>query len=969
MGFFWFLIAVVFFVLWLSVKSAKTKSDKEHYDKGYSEGYWTLGKVVSEQLSKKTIDRKVLATYVAQNDSTSTIELTDDAPGVDAVDTPVEEEVPFLEQAIVENRQPAAATQTAVTQTPVVSAPVKTKQQIAERNLNILLYMASFLIVAAAAAFIATSMPPLVRLAGLWLVIIAFYGVGLLLHAKVTYLKPAATAFIGTGLALIPFAGIALSQLGGMSAGWAWFLTSVVGVISYAIATLQLRSEVVGYLTVAFSLSFATSTVATVSGPVVYYFVALIAASLLFHILSRTNVAWIPELFKRPITQTSQLLTPVTLVASLLAYDTMTVASYQIVFWTATAYYLVLWVTEKRTVFEQVFRVLVSISAYLSIANIYNFDVTPSLFAVLAIATVQALYSFVRVKLGNVTSRTIEMVWLGVVMFALIVTLPVWIATDSLRLGLTTQVLLITTLSVAAAVRFRLVYFGVPALIASLALPFILGRWPGEEVMSLQWVTWTYAIAAALILAVSFWLRQSSAMIRSFFQLSFWFYIFTTFNVSFFQGSTVAFIFSSLGVIALTLVASYLYRLWLAEAIPALLLVPVVALSLREFDLPTEWMNIATIGITTAFYAVGLGAHHFYKEDLRRNLLVIASIILGFGLVFSYNQSEAVSIVALFLALFYAVISLLFRSVLTSKVLKGLFSLAYVVYPLVMLLIASGVEIGWVVLAFTAITTIYWIGSYVERVPAIMAFGNLALIGLVCSAWSWLKFDMSWFSFGVAWIVAGVYYLMSLVYAFKLKGTSRYYINLIFTWVVLGFVTLLHLGADGRDGYAAAGTLIAIAGTIAVHGYVLKRTGFVEAAIYIATFALQRIAGNAVPELNIALYGHWWAITLLLVALWRKDAQVKLRLIIATACVTVGSGVMALASGGNYQILFLVEHVGLLVAGVLARASWALWWGLAASVLAVLYFLRSSLFLSLLFLGLTLLGIVIWRLKRANSKK
>jgi hypothetical protein len=250
-----------------------------------------------------------------------------------------------------------------------------------------------------------------------------------------------------------------------------------------------------------------------------------------------------------------------------------------------------------------------------------------------------------------------------------------------------------------------------------------------------------------------------------------------------------------------------------------------------------------------------------------------------------------------------------------------------------------------------------------------MAFGNLALIGLVCSAWSWLKFDMSWFSFGVAWIVAGVYYLMSLVYAFKLKDTSRYYINLIFTWVVLGFVTLLHLGADGRDGYAAAGTLIVIAGTIAVHGYVLKRTGFVEAAIYIATFALQRIAGNAVPELNIALYGHWWAITLLLVALWRKDAQVKLRLIIAMACVTVGSGIMALARGGKYQILFLVEHVGLLVAGVLARASWALWWGLAASVLAVLYFLRSSLFLSLIFLGLTLVGILIWRLKRANSKK
>jgi len=955
---------IVFLVLWLTSKSSKARSEKEQYDKGFSEGYWMLGDIVAKELDKKAIDRKELEKYVSRNGEAAIEEVAEPSPNEAII---LNEDIPYLEQAIAENRHATAQVSTPHTQAVVL--PVKTKQEVTERNLNVLLYMASFLIVAAAAAFIATSMPPLVRLAGLWLVIVAFYGTGLILHAKVSYLKSAATAFIGTGLALVPFAGIALSQLGGMPGGVAWFLTSVVGVCSYAIATLRLRSEVVGYLTVAFSLSLATSSIAAVSGPIVLYFVALIIVSLVFHVLARSKATWIPDLFKLPISHTSQLLTPVTLLASLFAYDTMTLVSYQIVFWVATLYYGVLWVTEKQSIYEQVTRLLVSISAYLSVANIYNFEATASMYTILGIGVVQAIYSLIRVRAAVPKSRTIETIWLLSALLVLLMTLSFWIFTDQARVGITLQVGVIFVMSILATIRFRSVYYAVPALFASVALPFIVGRWPGEELLGLQVLTWKFIAVSGLALAAYVWLRDRSVSVKGFFQSAFWVYILVAFFTSFAQGSTIAFIASAIGIATATAAASYTFKQWFIEIIPAILVVPIMTLLFREMNIASEWMNVVVIGSTTVVYALALGAHHYAKEVSRRTLLTVFTVVLGFGLVFSYGRGEAVGIVALLLTLFYAVISLLFRSVLTMPMLKGLFSVAYVLYPLITLLLATNVSTGWVVLAFATLTTVYWIGSYVERVPAVMVFGNLALIGFVMTTWSWLKLDMSWFAFGVAWITAGIFYVMTLLYTFKFNDSSRYGMQLIFTWIVLGFVTLLHIMSAGKDGYAAAATLIAIAGTIAVHGAISKRLGIIEAALYVATLGVQRIVGIAAPDMNIAFYGHWWALTLLLVAFWRKDVQFSARLIIATACVTVGSGVMALSSGGNYQILFLVEHVGLLVAGVLARASWALWWGLSATVLAVLYFLRSSLFLSLLFLGLTLLAVVIWRLVRANRKK
>lgn len=952
--------------------SEKKKAHKKGYDEGYSKGFWQVGLVVEQQLDARKIDKVTLAKAIGRADHPAgTADNVAANPESPLEPIAVAEEEPSPARAMAEKLTPIASAPATVTPAPQVVKPVKTKQQITERNLNILLYVASFLIVAAAAAFIATSMPPLVRLVSLWLVIMAFYGAGTVLHAKVAYLRPAATAFIGTGLALVPFAGIALSQLGNIPGGIAWLITSVIGVASYAYATMQLRSAVVSYLTVAFVLSLAVSSVAAVSGPVVFYFVALIVLSLIFHLLAHFKVQWIPELFKVPITQASQVVTPLTLVASVFALPALSLGSYQIIFWTTTAFYGVLWVTEKRIVYEQLTRVVISIALYLTIANLFNFEVAATLLTVIGISVAQAAYSLARVRLDVKQSRLIEASWIVVVMTVLFMALPVWFSLpDLVRWGVTAQLSTLALVSVAAAWRLKAIFFAAPAALVSLLLPLVIGRWPGHELFDFSFIPLIYGLMIAAVLAISYVVRGASLSVRSFFQFAFWLYIVGMFIASSFQASSVVELLATGALVLFVAVASYVYRLWFIEIVAALLLIKTVGLVGVVTDIPLEWQIVFVIGITSVVYAGAAVLHAYLKENARKITMVIAALVLGLGLVFVQQEIDTVVLVGLVMAAVYGLVSVALRiKAVFSPTMRTVATVSYAVYPLVALFLASGLGAGWVTGAFALAAATYWVGSHLDKQPLVLVFANMAIIGMVYTLWAWLDLDETWLSFGVSWAVAAIVYLAGLVYWFSFQDKKRYYINTITAWVVLAPVTLMNVGADGMYGYAAAGTLIAVAGTMALHGVIVQRTAVIEAAMYVATFGLQRIVAISFPAANIALFGHWWALVLVFAAWWRKGRYITARLVIAAACVTVGSGIMALASGGGYQILFLVEHVALLVTGVLTRTSWALWWGLIATVLAVLYFLRSSLFLSLLFLGLTLLGIVIWRLKRANRTR
>lgn len=215
--------------------------------------------------------------------------------------------------------RPAAAPRPAPAARP--SLPAKTSAQLqAERekarerreqqNINVTLYVASLLLVAAGALFIGAGLPVPLRFAGVCAVTALFYTAGLLLHARAPRLKPAAVAFSGTGLALVPVTGLALHTLLLHHAPLAWLLTSVAGTAAYVLAAVRLESRVLVYLSLTFVASTAWSGVSVLGGALMWYFTALIGVAALFTILAVAKPRWLPPLYLRPLAQLHPYMVP-----------------------------------------------------------------------------------------------------------------------------------------------------------------------------------------------------------------------------------------------------------------------------------------------------------------------------------------------------------------------------------------------------------------------------------------------------------------------------------------------------------------------------------------------------------------------------------------------------------------------------------------------------------------------------------
>ena len=169
------------------------------------------------------------------------------------------------------------------------------------QNINITLYVASLLLVAAAALFIGTSLPPMLRFAGVCTVTAAFYAAGFVLHARVPRLRPAAVAFAGTGLALVPVTGLALYNFALHHGPSAWLITSLIGTAAYVAAAVRLESRVLVYLSLTFVASTAWSGVSVLGGALVWYYAVLICVAVLLTLLALAKPGWLPPVYARPL--------------------------------------------------------------------------------------------------------------------------------------------------------------------------------------------------------------------------------------------------------------------------------------------------------------------------------------------------------------------------------------------------------------------------------------------------------------------------------------------------------------------------------------------------------------------------------------------------------------------------------------------------------------------------------------------
>lgn len=227
--------------------------------------------------------------------------------------------------------------------------PGRTPEDLAEarrrrdrRNVNITLYTACLLLVAAASLFIGAALPVTARVAGLAVVVGLFYAGGLVVHGWSRTLRPAAMAFTGTGLALLPVAGIALDLLVVHRPAISWLVTSVVGMVLMVLAAVRLDSRVVAYLTVPFLLSTVMASGAAVQQGMVWALTVSIGLAVLMAWLSVEQAdrnRWLPPAYREATARTHQWIVPGAVVAGLVLGVWIEPAQMLLLLLAASAYY------------------------------------------------------------------------------------------------------------------------------------------------------------------------------------------------------------------------------------------------------------------------------------------------------------------------------------------------------------------------------------------------------------------------------------------------------------------------------------------------------------------------------------------------------------------------------------------------------------------------------------------------------
>ncbi|MCQ1945604.1 MULTISPECIES: hypothetical protein [unclassified Arthrobacter] len=210
------------------------------------------------------------------------------------------------------------------------------------RNINITLYSASLLLVAAAALFIGLAIPAEARFFGVVAVTALFYVSGLVIHARSARLRPAAVAFTGTGLALIPVVGLALFNFVLPDGPAAWLVTSVVGTAAFAYAAAKIESRVVTYLALTFLLSSGLASGAALRWGIVWYFLFTVIIATLISLAAVRRPGWLNNLYVDAFVRSHRYLVPATAIATVQISGQLSAAQLGILFLTFALYYAVM---------------------------------------------------------------------------------------------------------------------------------------------------------------------------------------------------------------------------------------------------------------------------------------------------------------------------------------------------------------------------------------------------------------------------------------------------------------------------------------------------------------------------------------------------------------------------------------------------------------------------------------------------
>jgi len=612
-------ITVVVLVIILISKNSSSAPRGDQYGQGYWDGYRALGDKVQQIINKHPVDTEALQREINAGYG-GVVELRD--------------EDPFIKKVTA---LPTAAEPDAYVEPTPVHAE-KSSQNQSLTNLNILLFVASLLFVAAGAAFVATAMPDGIKLFGVWLLVAVFYGAGMMLQST-KQLKPAGVAFIGTSLGLIPFAGIALYQLADIPGAVAWCVTSLVGLIAYFFAAVRLQSQVVSYLTLAFVVSLASSFAESVSVPLMWNFVLIIVLSLGINLLAFMKPSWLPKVFSEPVERAGQIVTPLALVAGLTLIDQLSLFAYEVVFGVATLHYLVIWTRQRHLAYETVIRVLAHITVFLVMIDLLDGDRVAIGITFVVLALLQQVYSLIRLRM-NPASRVYEWAWVSVMQFFQFWAPALWVATQWDAELTTATYMIIAASSIGLTFITRKIAAATPALLMSLILPFIKVFWLFQFMLGWVLVAGWFTLAAAATLAIWRLLKNRSSDVKAFFVAAFLCYGgFAAWTALACGTGWSMLIFSALS--ALLWYGSFRMKQAFISVLGSIAFVAAVTQTWHLLELSTAWMPLGVAWIASAVLYLVYWLLLQYRDNQRAfGVLGMVWITLGFAALVSFFDSE-----------------------------------------------------------------------------------------------------------------------------------------------------------------------------------------------------------------------------------------------------------------------------------------------------------------------------------------
>lgn len=961
-------IAIVAIVQW--IRGAKTTKSDPNYKAGYDAGYRAANQRVAERVQA---GGNVTLSYLAAGEH--------------------ELGLPSQQQSPSEQEPAEILTDTVVPDEDATPAPESTQRATATESwslstlgtdfyINSLLVVGSLLFIAGGVAFLLSDLADLVKLIGSIVITVTFYGVGFALYERSTALRPAAVSFVGTGLALVPFLGVAMSSYTAMGSSAAWFLTSVIGIAAYVFAALRLNSQIVAYLAVGFALSLATSVVSLADGAVFLYFVAVIVFSLVCSIIALRFPERLPPLFAAPIVRAGDVVTPLALVASVLGFSTLSLWQYEVLFGLAMVQYVVAYLQTKNPAMETAARVL-----SLVLGTLIWFDVaenTGSTAVVIGMgllinAILQQLYSFVRMYWQSAEHHEAHTLWVGAMIGLQLVSVFFW-QDSTMRHELTVLSLsVILVMSVLAAYRFRRIEFAYVAAGAQAVLPIYAASqidWNAQaEIVQLAASTLYISVAVVvlgLVDAVRSRVSQSEQLEP---------FLTVVFVANLALGSLYA--FQGLEAIAQAVVAgASVVLVWLAAHVyresRALLLLAIVLpwmmFSVADATALDDKYSWVFAGSMSALVAICATVVYWFigKPQLARESMLAVSYGMLFVSVLAClalaGEPGAFGEWAVSVSLIVSAVAMAIRILVRNETMLGMTNLvAYPLFYLIALLGAMSVlGDGWQLVALAFGVGLVWASSFVERQPGLIIVANLLTIGLVWRLFTYSDLSAPWLGLAVTIVSAALFYALSWV-MLQRRDDERQVCLLGSSWAMVGVGFIFWVNIE-ETRTAASLLLLAGAITAAIEGRRRLDSRMMEAALYIAMLALAVIISVYFPRANSLFYAYWFAAPILAAGLVWYRAQ-REHFIIALGIITVMAGLYALEQGGLYSLLFLTQNIAIVIAGALARRSWLVWWGLIGAVGAVFYYLRDVPFVTLMLLGVLVVGVVIWQLRQRGSKR